>query len=597
MSFFSHAPLLFQDPLKSDLIPSKTLQIGQELSSPIPLKLVRLIDDTTHYQVYFAEPIGGQSLSIFGYEVWVGSASTMDLMKKQKEVISYLWPTKENVTFIQLDSYALMIREIEYHYSLMKILEDKSQDQAYLDLLNLGILLAKKLSSLHQMGYALGGFHPKYLGLNDQNQWTFLYLNLHEAYQAQSEQPHLYSPKIWQHAGYSPPEAYGHFNAKVDARSDVFSLGIMLFYALTKIKPFQETKRPFHRLPSPLIYQPLLPPELIAVIRKAISSYPARRFKDATDLLNALLLAKDSIQQREKTESMLRLEVGHDIHVGLIKGQYNPINQDDLFLGYQPDAHKGLFLISDGVSISEHGTGDIASGYVKQEAFEAWKDFIQMNSDSEDETMAELDHSFSSHVTGPELISRILNRANQRIADHVNVMIPVFHGPPEGIMAATAVLAVLEKNYVTFGSVGDSRIYLIRNGLMISLMNDDDLATHLMQMGQSPTQAYQSTSAAALINCVGEFKKNQNNQLVPSQIKPQILQMKLLPGDQIVLCSDGVPDYAGFDEEDAEIRLLEVVQKSVTATRAAFELVSLANRGGGGDNISCVVLRCHRANS
>ena len=73
--------------------------------------------------------------------------------------------------------------------------------------------------------------------------------------------------------------------------------------------------------------------------------------------------------------------------------------------------------------------------------------------------------------------------------------------------------------------------------------------------------------------------------------------MKLLPGDQIVLCSDGVPDYAGFDEEDAEIRLLEAVQKSVTATRAAFELVSLANRGGGGDNISCVVLRCHRANS
>jgi serine/threonine protein phosphatase PrpC len=594
MSQHLHAPLFFDDhsPIQNEL----PFHVGQVLDEPAKLKLTRFIYDAGHYQVFIAEPIGSLDINVSAYEVWVGTKEALSYLSLQIEAIALVWQDQKPVIRSHIaDQYAIVIREIEPHFSLAKILEEKSQDQAFLDILNLGLLLAKKLAILHQKGYALGGFHPKNLGLNDKNEWLYLSLCLYPSQINQSNQlASQYSQIPIQYAGYSPPEAYGHFQSQVNAKSDVFSLGLMLFYALTKIKPFQEAKRPFHRLPSPLIYQPLLPPELVAVIRRAISPFPYRRFANGMEIFQALFNAKDSIHKREKTEALLRLEVGHDIHVGLIKGQYNPINQDDLFLGYQPDHHKGLFVITDGVSISEHGTGDIASGYVKQESFEVWKEFVQMPIDSEDETMAEFDSTITN-INGPEVISKILNRANQKIADHVNIMHPVFHGPPEGIMAATAVIAVMEKQFVTFGSVGDSRIYLIRNGQIISLMNDDDLATHLMQMGQSPTQAYQSSSAAALINCVGEFKKNQQDQLVPALIKPQILQMKLLPNDQIVLCSDGIPDYAGYDEEEAEMRILDIVQNSITANRAAFELISIANRGGGGDNISCIVLRCHQA--
>ena len=57
------------------------------------------------------------------------------------------------------------------------------------------------------------------------------------------------------------------------------------------------------------------------------------------------------------------------------------------------------------------------------------------------------------------------------------------------------------------------------------------------------------------------------------------------------MCSDGIPDYAGVDEEDAEECILRCVESALTVHHAAFELISLANRGGGGDNLSCIVLK------
>ena len=158
-------------------------------------------------------------------------------------------------------------------------------------------------------------------------------------------------------------------------------------------------------------------------------------------------------------------------------------------------------------------------------------------------------------------------------------------------MAATCVAVLLEGNQATLASVGDSRIYLVRDGHLSSLMIDDDLATHLIQMGQTPTQAYQTPSAAALINCVGEFQKDSENKLIPAPMKPQISNINLLPGDHLILCSDGIPDYGGIDEEDAERNIVKIISEAYTPSRAAFELITLANLGGGGDNLSCIVLR------
>ena len=407
--------------------------------------------------------------------------------------------------------------------------------------------------------------------------------------------PFVRGEELSVYLGYSPPEMYGYYHGVPSKQSDVFSAAMMLYYALTDCPRFAETMRPFARLPSPIVYRQDLPPELVSVVYRAISPSPSRRPQDMKGFLEEIEWALHTAELREQiSPSSLQLEAGHEIHIGLLKGQYNPINQDDLFLGYQSETDLGLFVVTDGVSICEHGSGDLASGLVREEAAKCWRKICQMQSiGDEDDTLSELNlnaHDGQSHNYGRVLTS-LVNHANRRIGDYINERVPVFHGPPEGIMAATIVAAAITRGVVMLTSVGDSRIYLIREGHITSLMYDEDLYTHLLQARQSPAQAQQSPSAAALVHCVGEFSKDVEQRLQASPITPQLREVKLLPGDQLVLCSDGVPDYAGVDEEDAEDCILKCVENALTVHHAAFELISLANRGGGGDNLSCIVLK------
>ena len=395
--------------------------------------------------------------------------------------------------------------------------------------------------------------------------------------------------------GYSPPEMYGYYASVPSARSDVFSAGMALYYAFTGCPRFAETMRPFARLPSPNVYRQDLPPELVSVIYKAISPNPLRRQADMMELQRELDWALQSAELREQISPVpLSLEAGHEIHIGLLKGQYNPINQDDLFLGYQSDSDIGLFVVTDGVSICEHGSGDLASGLVREEAAQCWRTICRSTQlGDEEETLSELNlNALDGQASNyGKTLKSLINGANHRIGEYINKRIPVFHGPPEGIMAATIVAAAVTRGVAVLTSVGDSRIYLIRDGHISSLMYDEDLYTHLLQAQQTPSQAQQSPSAAALVHCVGEFSKDADQRLVATPISPQLRELKILPGDQLVLCSDGIPDYAGVDEEDAEDNILRCVESALTVHHAAFELITLANKGGGGDNLSCIVLK------
>ena len=79
-------------------------------------------------------------------------------------------------------------------------------------------------------------------------------------------------------------------------------------------------------------------------------------------------------------------------------------------------------------------------------------------------------------------------------------------------------------------------------------------------------------------------------ELVPVPMQPEYAELMLLPGDRLGLCSDGVTDYVGFEETESERLMLEIVESAPDARTAAFDLMVAANRGGGGDNICCIVL-------
>lgn len=409
--------------------------------------------------------------------------------------------------------------------------------------------------------------------------------------------------------GFSAPELHGRCGGEVGATADVFFVGLVLYYLLARIAPLHEAAHSSERLPAPHIYHGDVPAEVAAVARRAASPIPARRYPDGQALLATLEAAVATVRRRAATKyGPIAVDVGHELHIGVLKGQYSPQNQDDLFLAYHVDSSIGLFVVSDGVSISEYGSGDIASSCVRQEALNGWRVILDghLGEGDPDDSVDGTDETLAGAGLGePEpalpvsyegrcsFLASMLDAANRRIGQLVAQEVPHFPGQPEGIMAATAITALLEGNRVTFSSIGDSRIYLIRDGHISQLNVDHDLATQLLRLGRAPSVARSFPAAGALIRCVGEFDKDADHRLVPVPLQPEFVEMTLMPGDTILLCSDGIPDYAGFDEEDAEIKMLDRVDTAPGAPWAAFELMVLANRGGGGDNISCIVLRFH----
>jgi serine/threonine protein phosphatase PrpC len=575
-------------------------QVGDEINLSSPIKLTKQVFKRSVYAVYLATLSQMESTSS-SYEVWVIDPTFLEQVKEILHSSAQAWNLEIQVAEQKVDTliYLSFPRKSSHEYQTAFLNNQrrlKIPIQEYNEVIKTFEPLFQKIIELHQNDLCMGGFHPSIWVETQESlepQWMCpLYKETQAIFSISDEARNAY-------LGYSPPESYGYFKAEPSKQSDVFSLGMCLYYRLTSAPLFPETRRPFTRLPTPQVYHTSLIAGLVAVIRKATSPFPKRRYLNAEQMWKAICRALSShLQRQEQAFNFLPLsiEIGHDIHIGLLKGQYNPTNQDDLFLAYQPEQSRGLFVISDGVSISEYGSGDIASGYVRQEAFETWRTLTQVDFEEEEETLSEfsLEDLQQNALAVPETYLRdMLNRANQRIGEYINSQYPHFRGPAEGIMGATAVAALIDRNQATLCSVGDSRIYLIRDGHICNLATEDDYATYLMMScGQLPTQAQQTPSSAALMNCVGKFRKDEERQcVVPNQIQPQIIHITLLPGDYLVLCSDGIPDYGGVDEEDAEQSIVDLIESAITMPRAAFELITLANRGGGGDNLSCIVLR------
>ena len=140
----------------------------------------------------------------------------------------------------------------------------------------------------------------------------------------------------------------------------------------------------------------------------------------------------------------------------------------------------------------------------------------------------------------------------------------------------TMATAVIHGNTLYVANVGDSRVYLLRDGQIAQLTRDHTLAQQKVDRGIiRPEQAQTDSGSHVLTRSMGAGQTVQVDLFPPLQ---------LAPGDAVLLCSDGLTDML----EDAEItRLLG----SSSPKRATQKLITAANRSGGVDNISVVVAR------
>ena len=214
----------------------------------------------------------------------------------------------------------------------------------------------------------------------------------------------------------------------------------------------------------------------------------------------------------------------------------------------------GLFALADGMG--GHLDGERASGVAVQTLAAEMLDSIGAP------MLKYLEASKSPTIL--EALVKAAEKANRAVVKRV----------PGGGTTLSAVAIV--GNLAYLAHVGDSRAYLIHGDKIEQLTTDHTLVQRLIEMKElTPEEAATYPQKNVLYRALGQNE----------QLKMEGLIRTMPPGAQVLLCSDGLWDMV---EDDA---IHEVTVKSGSPQEACDRLVSIANRRGGADNVSVIVIR------
>lgn len=143
-------------------------------------------------------------------------------------------------------------------------------------------------------------------------------------------------------------------------------------------------------------------------------------------------------------------------------------------------------------------------------------------------------------------------------------------------MGTTLTSALLHGKYATVANVGDSRAYLLRGDGLTQVTRDHTMVADEVAQGRITAEAARSDPRRnRLTHAIGTNPRLGGN-------LPSIFELVLLPGDRLLLCSDGLYDV--LDDVDISRMLL-----GQDPGEAARELVALAKQRGTRDNATAVV--------
>jgi protein phosphatase len=144
-------------------------------------------------------------------------------------------------------------------------------------------------------------------------------------------------------------------------------------------------------------------------------------------------------------------------------------------------------------------------------------------------------------------------------------------------MSTTMTAAVTYGKCLIVIHIGDSRAYLLHDGKLVRLTSDHTLAQRLIDDGiHSPDDQLVRGLRNVLTQALGSRE---------SKLRPDVYQLSVADGDQLLLCTDGLTDMV----EDKVIE--SVLNRRDSAQAACQNLLNLALSNGGSDNVTMVVAR------
>ncbi|MGV8858447.1 Stp1/IreP family PP2C-type Ser/Thr phosphatase [Rhodoglobus sp.] len=226
-------------------------------------------------------------------------------------------------------------------------------------------------------------------------------------------------------------------------------------------------------------------------------------------------------------------------HVGRVRAN----NQDSAYAG----SH--LFIVADGMG--GHAGGDVASAITIKHLVEA-------------------DRVFETAEEAAEILHETLLAANNILSETV-----IEHNELTG-MGTTVSGMVRVGNKMAMAHIGDSRIYLLRDGTMTQITHDHTFVQRLVESGRiTQEEAAVHPRRSVLMRVLGDVDAS-------PEIDTDVLETK--PGDRWLLCSDGLSSFVTEDKIAATLR-------RVTDADAATErLVQASLDQGAPDNVTVVLV-------
>jgi protein phosphatase len=216
---------------------------------------------------------------------------------------------------------------------------------------------------------------------------------------------------------------------------------------------------------------------------------------------------------------------------------------------------RGIFIVADGMG--GHAAGEVASEMAVQ--------IIQRELSS----VQSLDDN-----TVAEHTAETLRKANRAIHERT-----LTETDKQG-MGTTASVLVISGTHYLIGQVGDSRVYLLRDGALHQLTKDHSYVQEQVDAGfLTPEQARYHPYSNVITRCVG----------ASAEVEPDVYRGDVKKGDLFLVASDGLTGMVD------DRRLGQLLGSRAVPERKVQALISEANGRGGLDNITAIVVECVEA--
>ena len=226
-------------------------------------------------------------------------------------------------------------------------------------------------------------------------------------------------------------------------------------------------------------------------------------------------------------------------HVGKIRQN----NQDSGYAGAQ------LFVVADGMG--GHAGGDVASAIALKRVMEA-------------------DRQYVSAADAEFALQSALSAANTMLAE------TVFEHPELTGMGTTVSAILRSGSQVAIAHIGDSRIYLLRDGTLKQITADHTFVQRLVDSGRiTPEEAAVHPRRSVLMRVLGD---------VDAAPEIDTTVFDVLPGDRWLLCSDGLSSYVSDD------KIAHALTVQTAVKDAADRLVKESLDQGAPDNVTVVIV-------